>query len=273
MAFGVSSADKSMGSVDVGAILDETASRYGIDPATFRRFAQIESGLNPRSVSKTGAKGLFQFTNGTARQYGLSNPFDPAANADAAARLMRDNGAKLTTALGRAPTAGELYLAHQQGALGAIALLSHPNLSAVDALAPVYGGNRDRAATAIYVNGGDPTKPAGDFSQKWTAHFTGATSLAGNKAPTAAAPAKAEPGYPTLDRGENEFAALRALKPAGITGASKMMSFAPAAAAPGISVPLMPLSSTAAKAPEVSDDGRFVAMTEGEYRAWQAENT
>ncbi|MGH2836721.1 MAG: lytic transglycosylase domain-containing protein, partial [Thermoleophilaceae bacterium] len=40
--------------------------------------------------SPAGARGIAQFMPGTARSYGLSNPFDPDAAIDAQAHLMHD---------------------------------------------------------------------------------------------------------------------------------------------------------------------------------------
>ncbi|MBO9168349.1 transglycosylase SLT domain-containing protein [Rhizobium sp. L245/93] len=88
-----------------------------------------ESSFNPNAVSPTGATGLAQFTKGTGKQYGLVGPngdmrADPTANLKALVALTNDNKNALTQALGRAPTDGELALAHQQGVGGAISLLS-----------------------------------------------------------------------------------------------------------------------------------------------------
>jgi hypothetical protein len=49
-----------------------------------------ESGFNPFARSPAGAQGIAQFMPGTARAYGLSDPFDPAAAIDAQAHLMSD---------------------------------------------------------------------------------------------------------------------------------------------------------------------------------------
>lgn len=57
-----------------------------------------ESNFNPFAVSGAGAQGLAQFTPGTAKAYGLRNPFDGEASIDAQARLMRDLLAKYKTA-------------------------------------------------------------------------------------------------------------------------------------------------------------------------------
>src|SRR5215216_3450374 len=58
----------------------------------------VESGFNPFAVSPAGAQGLAQFTPGTARAYGLPDPFDGAASIAAQAHLMHDLLAKYKTA-------------------------------------------------------------------------------------------------------------------------------------------------------------------------------
>ena len=49
-----------------------------------------ESNFNPFARSPAGAQGIAQFMPGTARAYGLANPFDPERAIDAQARLMSD---------------------------------------------------------------------------------------------------------------------------------------------------------------------------------------
>jgi hypothetical protein len=156
------------GSPSIDSIIEQAAATYGVPVDALRAVAQIESANNPLALNPaSGAAGLFQFMPSTAAQYGLSNPYNAAASADAAAHLMRDNQSALTRALGRDPTAGELYLAHQQGAGGAIALLTHPDESAVAALTPLYG-SPSRAQAAIVQNGGNPSMSAGQFGGLWT---------------------------------------------------------------------------------------------------------
>lgn len=143
---------------NLGSIINDAASRYNVDPAAMSVIAQIESGGNVNAKNpNSSAGGPFQFIDSTAKQYGLKDRFDPVQASDAAARLTRDNAAVLTKALGRAPTAGELYLAHQQGSGGASKLLSNPNARAVDIV------GRD----AVRLNGGDENMTALSFANKW----------------------------------------------------------------------------------------------------------
>lgn len=151
------------------------AQRYGLDPNAMRAIAHIESRGNPNAQNpNSSAGGLYQFIDSTARQYGLENRFDPTQAADAGARLARDNARHLQGVLGRSPTAGELYLAHQQGAGGASRLLRDPNARAVDIV----------GAEAVRLNGGNPNMTAGEFAQLWTQK---ADSLVGTGAPTGGA--------------------------------------------------------------------------------------
>ena len=50
----------------------------------------VESNFNPFAVSPAGARGLAQFTPGTAETYGLKDPFDGTASIEAQAHLMHD---------------------------------------------------------------------------------------------------------------------------------------------------------------------------------------
>lgn len=135
----------------------------------FARLRQIESGGNDRAVNQaSGAAGRYQFIPSTAKAYGITDPFDVAQQETAVRRLTDANRAALTKALGRAPTDGELYLAHQQGAGGAIKLLGNP-----DAVASSLVGER-----AVTLNGGKPDMTAGQFASLWTSKLQGAPSAA-----------------------------------------------------------------------------------------------
>lgn len=100
----------------------------GIDPNYFKAMEQIESHGNPNAVSSTGCAGLFQFSRGTGKQYGLVGPgydyrTDPAKSYQAVIRLTQDNASALQRA-GLPVTPEYLYLAHQQGSGGATSIAS-----------------------------------------------------------------------------------------------------------------------------------------------------
>lgn len=63
--------------------LYRVADSYGIDRDIAYRQIDSESGFNPDAKSPAGAKGIAQFVDGTARRFGLTDPFDPIASLDA----------------------------------------------------------------------------------------------------------------------------------------------------------------------------------------------
>jgi hypothetical protein len=67
-----------------------SASRWNVSPGLLAAQLMAESAFDPRAVSPAGALGIAQFMPGTARSYGLRDPFDPIASIDAQAHLMSD---------------------------------------------------------------------------------------------------------------------------------------------------------------------------------------
>lgn len=65
--------------------------KYGLPSGLLSSVAATESGGDPYAVSPKGAKGQFQFMDGTARDLGLKgmDVYDPHKSADAAARYLR----------------------------------------------------------------------------------------------------------------------------------------------------------------------------------------
>lgn len=142
--------------------IQTAAAKYGVSETLLNRIAHVESRFDPNAYNPSGATGLFQFMPGTWKQYGNGqNARDPVANADAAARLLIANRDQLATSIGRAPTEGEIYLAHQQGAAGAAKLLKNPDKPAVDVV----------GRAAVMQNGGTADMTAGQFAQLWIGKF------------------------------------------------------------------------------------------------------
>ncbi len=68
----------------------DSAKHYGIDPRILRVLCYLESRFRLTAISPKGARGPMQFMPETAARYRLSNPHDPEAAIDAAARYFRD---------------------------------------------------------------------------------------------------------------------------------------------------------------------------------------
>ncbi|XYD11731.1 lytic transglycosylase domain-containing protein [Methylobacterium sp. NMS12] len=208
----------------VQAIRDgATASGVGFDYllATARR----ESALDPAAKAGTSsATGLFQFieqtwlgvmknagprlglqaqadaitrqSDGTytvpdagQRQAILDLRRDPKISATLAGALTQQNADALTSALGREPTAGDLYAAHVLGAKGAAALIStaraFPERAAALDLPEAAGANR----ALFYDRAGRPRSAAELYaSLSAAAQGAAATDLTGLRQDGAAAP-------------------------------------------------------------------------------------
>lgn len=150
--------------------INNAAAQFGVSTSYLNTTALIESGGNPLDKSSlSSASGLFQFTQSTGAMYGLSDPFDPQQSANAAAALAVDNSNYLSRALGQAPSDAQLYLAHQQGASGALSLLTHGSENA----ASLVGAN------AIVNNGGTLDMTASQFVDMVTGKYNKIAAGAG----------------------------------------------------------------------------------------------
>lgn len=76
------------------AVVDAAAAKYGVPPEVAYWVGSHESGWNPNATgpqTSTGrAKGAWQFMDGTAKQYNLTDPTDFASSTDAAMRYLAD---------------------------------------------------------------------------------------------------------------------------------------------------------------------------------------
>jgi membrane-bound lytic murein transglycosylase D len=76
-------------------IFEKYLKKYNM-PDELKYLSIIESGLNPRAVSRVRAVGLWQFMSATGRYYGLNNDWyvddrmDPEKSTDAACRYLKD---------------------------------------------------------------------------------------------------------------------------------------------------------------------------------------
>jgi Transglycosylase SLT domain len=190
----VDTSNSAAGSAVTGAIR-QAAQATGTSFNYLLATAQVESGLNALAGAATSsARGLFQFiqqtwlatmkqagpalgygsyadaiTKSASGQYEVSNPAlrseilklrdDPTANAAMAGAFTQANAAVLNQRLGRAPSEGELYVAHLLGVGGAIRLIqiaaSNPNAKAADVFSNAAQANRsifyDRTGAARSV--------------------------------------------------------------------------------------------------------------------------
>jgi hypothetical protein len=70
--------------------ISRAAQRWNVSAALLAAQLYVESGFNPFARSPAGAQGIAQFMPGTARRYGLADPFDADRAIGAQAHLMRD---------------------------------------------------------------------------------------------------------------------------------------------------------------------------------------
>ena len=71
-------------------IIKKVAGKYRIDPELVHVVIRAESNYDPFAISSAGAMGLMQLMPATARQYGVSNVFDPAQNIEGGVRYLKD---------------------------------------------------------------------------------------------------------------------------------------------------------------------------------------
>jgi hypothetical protein len=170
---------------DAVASLNTAADQYNVPRQYLENAARVESGCNPNAKAKgSSAGGLGQFIDGTWATYGNgADKFDSDANADAMARLTKNDVTELDQRLGRSPTFEEAYLAHQQGIGGASCLLGNPSAAATSCV----------TASAVTGNGGNTGMSSGEFSALVEGYYntgslTGARTAAAQYASTGQMP-------------------------------------------------------------------------------------
>jgi len=81
----------SLAGVPYGDLFVKAGAKYGVSPKLLAAVAKVESGYDPRAVSKVGAQGLMQLMPGTARGLGIKDSFNPAQAIDGGAKLLAHN--------------------------------------------------------------------------------------------------------------------------------------------------------------------------------------
>jgi len=134
-----------VGMKPAGGLFQGLESKYGLPTGLLDQMWRQESGRGKNLLSPKGAKGPFQFMDATAAQYGLTNPNDLNASAEAAAHymsdLMRANGGDVSRALaaynegqgnlnaGRMPIETQNYVSSIMGGMQSARRSSAPNVT------------------------------------------------------------------------------------------------------------------------------------------------
>lgn len=178
--------------LSVTQALQKASRATGTDFDYLLETARRESGLNPNAVAKTSsATGLFQFIEqtwlGTVKQFGaqhglaaeaaqieqlqngryqIADPArkqeilalrkDPAIAATMAAELTQSSANQLESALGRKPTASELYTAHFLGASGASQILKANQTNPAAVAADLFPAAAKANKSIFYDRAGNP---------------------------------------------------------------------------------------------------------------------
>jgi hypothetical protein len=75
--------------VPFGELIDDAATRAGLDPLLVRAVIQVESAYSPTARSRKGAMGLMQLMPATARRYAVQDPYDPISNIEAGTKHLK----------------------------------------------------------------------------------------------------------------------------------------------------------------------------------------
>ncbi|UQU65418.1 transglycosylase SLT domain-containing protein [Couchioplanes caeruleus] len=78
----------SLSGVPYADMFVRAGAKYGVSPKLLAAVAKVESGYDPKAVSKAGAQGLMQLMPATARGLGVHNSFDPQQAINGAAKLL-----------------------------------------------------------------------------------------------------------------------------------------------------------------------------------------
>jgi soluble lytic murein transglycosylase-like protein len=74
---------------DIDKLVEQTASRFQVDPDLVKAVIRVESGFDAKAVSSKGAMGLMQLVPATAQRFGVANPFDPKQNIEGGVNYLK----------------------------------------------------------------------------------------------------------------------------------------------------------------------------------------
>jgi soluble lytic murein transglycosylase-like protein len=126
--------------------ISRAAERWNVGAALIAAQLFQESRFNPFAVSSAGAKGLAQFMPGTARAYGLADPYDGAASIMAQAHYLHD----LLREFGSVPLALAAYNAGAEAVRRYGGIPPYPETQAyVATILALLGGAGDAAGAGM----------------------------------------------------------------------------------------------------------------------------
>lgn len=133
--------------IEVRDLVHRVSVENGLDPKLMDALVRVESGYDPRAVSRKGAMGLMQLMPATASRLGVADPFDPEQNVRGGvrefARLIDRYRGNLQLALA-AYNAGEGAVARYRGI-------------------PPYNETRNYVSRILTIYTGRPYRLAGSY--------------------------------------------------------------------------------------------------------------
>jgi soluble lytic murein transglycosylase-like protein len=83
------SAASAVAPADIDKLVQQSASRFQVDPDLVKAVIRVESGFDAKAVSSKGAMGLMQLIPATAQRFGVANPFDPKQNIEGGVNYLK----------------------------------------------------------------------------------------------------------------------------------------------------------------------------------------
>ena len=82
--------DEQLAARPFAELISSVAAAHDVDVRLIHAVIEQESNYQAQARSRKGARGLMQLMPATARQYGVSNSYDPKSNLDAGVRHLKD---------------------------------------------------------------------------------------------------------------------------------------------------------------------------------------